>query len=207
MSKFDSNEQQGLMARSSGPLATEPHAADVAASATRRRLAKLGLSAPVLMTLASRPVLAGQCLSNMLSGNLSDPTRGHCSKGWSPGGWGLLGGMIGGFSTADAWVKAGFNFHTSKLSAFPSSLIKNPLDLNTLAKDVVANDVTPNKPTRHYLAAYLNASLSEATGSTFQYILTKQQVIELATGAIKPPPPNENLSIYQMNEFLDKTWV
>ena len=44
----------------------------------RRRLAKFAVGAPVLVTLASRPVFGAQCLSNMLSGNLSDPDRGQC---------------------------------------------------------------------------------------------------------------------------------
>ena len=50
----------------------------------RRSLAKVGLSAPVLMTLASRPALAKQCSpSVMASGNLSNPvdttTCGACN--------------------------------------------------------------------------------------------------------------------------------
>ncbi|GEM_PF-1592165 len=46
----------------------------------RRRIAGFGLSAPVIMTLASRPVLAKQCSGSVLaSGNLSDPVNmGSC---------------------------------------------------------------------------------------------------------------------------------
>ena len=36
------------------------------------------------MTLAARPVLGANCLSNALSGNLSQPDRGFCQRGFSP---------------------------------------------------------------------------------------------------------------------------
>jgi len=58
---------------------------------TRRRLLQGGLAAaPVLMTLASRPVLAGgpvQTPSAFTSGNASTPIRGLTSSGQSPGYW------------------------------------------------------------------------------------------------------------------------
>lgn len=50
----------------------------------RRRFTKAGLLAsPVLMSVASRPVLGGgiPCMSNILSGNLSNPLRGQCALG------------------------------------------------------------------------------------------------------------------------------
>ncbi len=53
----------------------------------RRSFAKAGISAPVIMTLASRPVFGAQCMSNMMSGNLSHPDRGECDFGNSPGGF------------------------------------------------------------------------------------------------------------------------
>jgi len=55
---------------------------------SRRSFAKTGMAVPVIMTLASQPVLGRPCLSNIISGNLSDPDRGECSLGNSPGGWG-----------------------------------------------------------------------------------------------------------------------
>lgn len=56
-----------------------------AVDSRRRRIAGAGLSAPVLMTLASRPALAKQCSASVLaSGNLSDPvdtsTCGACTE-------------------------------------------------------------------------------------------------------------------------------
>jgi hypothetical protein len=49
----------------------------------RRRFTKAGLLVPpILMSVASRPVLGGgvNCLSNALSGNLSNPDRGLCKN-------------------------------------------------------------------------------------------------------------------------------
>lgn len=51
----------------------------------RRSFTKAGIAAPVVMTLASRPVFGAQCLSNMLSGNLSNHGhRSECAGGVSP---------------------------------------------------------------------------------------------------------------------------
>lgn len=174
-------------------------------SERRRRLAKFGFGAPVLMTLASRPVLAGQCLSNMMSGNLSNPTRGNCAKGSSPGGWGQLGGMVQGYSTAAAWTAIGLNFNTSKMSDVPPVLNKNSIAGNTLLTTVLAVPST-GQLTRHFVAAYCNAKLSGLSGSTFMYILNTQQVLDLATGKILIPVGAPGYP-GDMNTFLDSTWV
>ncbi len=48
-------------------------------SVGRRQFSKAGLLAPpILMSITSRPVFGAACLSNMLSGNLSNPERGMC---------------------------------------------------------------------------------------------------------------------------------
>ncbi len=73
---------------------------------SRRQFNKIGLSVPVLASLASRPALGGACLSNIMSGNLSDPGRGNCQTGWSPDSWLDPGGSINGHQTLDAWVIA-----------------------------------------------------------------------------------------------------
>ncbi len=171
--------------------------------ARRRHLAKLGLGAPILATLASRPVFAGQCLSNMMSGNLSDPTRGTCSKGWSPGGWGQPGGQIHTYSDATAWGIAGFS-PSSLLSTMPGALIKEVFPAAT----TIIGSLNPpyaSTLTRHFVTAYLNAALSD-NDSTFQYILTRQQVLDLATGVIGIPL---NAPGYPGNfkAFFDSTWV
>ncbi len=48
-------------------------------SMERRQFSKAGLLAPpILMSISARPVFGAACLSNMLSGNLSNPERGMC---------------------------------------------------------------------------------------------------------------------------------
>jgi hypothetical protein len=190
----------------------------------RRRFAKFALGTPVLMTLASRPVLAGQqCLSNMMSGNTSPGHNpGHCMKGWSPGGWGQPGGNVSSFPTAQAWAAIGLNYGTydptncpdvnnpsankyqcygggSTLANVPGVLNQNSLPSTTLLVDVLC-DPTLGQLTRHLVCAYMNALLS-ALGGGFTYILTTAQVLGLATGSIPLPPPYTN-----MNTFLDSTW-
>jgi len=56
-------------------------------SASRRRFTRAGLSASVMMTLASRPALANHCsVSAGMSGNLSRPHAAPC-YGLTPGYW------------------------------------------------------------------------------------------------------------------------
>lgn len=85
-------------------------ASDTARASRRRfiiRSAVVG-SSPILMSLASRPVLASQCsISGMLSGNLSGPqvtchglTPGYW--GQHPNDWGQLGYSPGG--CVQGWV-------------------------------------------------------------------------------------------------------
>lgn len=179
----------------------------------RRRIAGAGIGAPILMTLASRPALGAPCLSNMLSGNLSDPDRGLCQKGWSPGAWKNPVGQILTYGTLTAWTQAGFNFGTLKLNGNPSKL--SDYEGGSLVTDTpfalpagAPANLTMREAFKQYsghiifhlLAAYLNASLS-ANDSTFEYILTPQQVVDLASGAT-PIPGNVSL-----NSFLDSTWV
>ena len=172
--------------------------------ARRRHLAKLGFGAPVLATLVSRPVFAGQCLSNMMSGNLSNPNRGNCAKGWSPGGWGQIGGTVHTYSTVGAWAAIGLDYNTATMANVPSVLNKDGVPANTLLK-TLANVPQTGQLTRHFVFAYFNAKLSGLSGSTFMYILTTQQVLDMAAGLIPiplgaPGYPND------FNTFFDSTW-
>lgn len=176
---------------------------DVAFIARRRQLAKLGLGAPILATLVSKPVFAGQCLSNMMSGNLSNPNRGNCSKGWSPGGWGQPGGTINGYSDAVAWSKAGFA-PTGPLSGLPGALIKDSFPTGTTIIAAL-NPPYANTLTRHFITAYLNAALSD-NDATFQYILTRQQVLDMASGVIGIPA-NAPGAPMNFKTFFDSTWA
>src|ERR1700720_1142661 len=73
--------------------AREPSKVGIAPSSGRRRILRAGISAaPVVMTVASRPVLGGpafcQSPSATLSGNLSNPgAGGGICAGRTPGYW------------------------------------------------------------------------------------------------------------------------
>lgn len=188
----------------------------------RRHLTKFAAGAPVLVTLASRPVFAGQCLSNMLSGNLSPGhINGNCSKGRSPGGWGLPGGQIFNYSTTGAWTAIGFDYGTltvgqpaNQLSSYTGGatiatltlmgagiLNKDSVASNVPLREVLAIDPSSRQQTRHLVCAYFNALLSALPGSTFHYILTPQQVLDLANGTINYPTGYSSLQ-----SFLGSTW-
>jgi len=182
----------------------------------RRRIAGAGIGAPILMTLASRPALGAPCLSNMLSGNLSNPDRGMCVTGWSPGAWANPGGQIYTYGTISAWTMAGFDYGSLKAGATDwtqessyegGSTVKGNTPFwpdSGLPEDLTMRDALkpPYSGTLifHLIAAYLNAWLSK-NDPTFQYILTPQQVVDLASGAT-PIPGNQDLK-----SFLASTWT
>jgi len=75
-------------------------------SITRRRFGKAGLAAPVMMTLASRPVWGTNQLCSLsgdiFSGNISDHDHRDCTEGFgcTPGFW---------KNNTDAWPPTGFS--------------------------------------------------------------------------------------------------
>jgi len=184
---------------------------------SRRQFSRLGAATPVLLTLASRPVFGGNCLSNMMSGNLSNPDGGQCSFGWSPGGWRNPVGEINGMDTLDAWDAAGYYYGELDGNGDPTCFRRNgsiknkrkcysggsvygdtPLpggDSRTLIEILGTNNIK-----KHCITALLNASLSENV-SDFNYILTVDQVIGLCNGSI-PVPGGQSL-----RSFLDSTWI
>ena len=168
-------------------------------SESRRRFTRLGVGAPVILSLVSKPVLGAQCLSNMLSGNLSDPDRGACSRGWSPGAWKNRGGRISTFSTVDAWSAAGFSYQNSTTSTAPFSSLLSGVQPNIRLVQVLRDN--PGTLNAGIICAYLNARLSENTGGSFKYILTSAQVVGLVNGSIPLPP-----AYVSLHAFLYSTW-
>ena len=185
-------------------LARDGGASQMAFTARRRQLAKLGFGAPVLATLASRPVFAGQCLSNMMSGNLSHPNRGNCSKGWSPGGWGQPGGNVHTYTTIGAWTAIGLDYNTATMANVPGILNKDSVPATTLLKTLLTVPQT-GQLTRHFVCAYFNAKLSGLGASTFMYILSTQQVLDMAAGIIAIPLGAPGYP-GGFNTFFDSTW-
>ncbi len=174
------------------------------ANESRRHFSKLGLAAPVILSLASKPVFGGgggtrQCLSNMLSGNLSDPDRGACSKGWSPGAWKNKGGKISIYSTTQAWSLAGFSYDNTTTSTPPFASLLTGAPANVRLSKYLGDN--PGSLNAGIICAYLNARLSENTSSVFKYILTPSQVIGLVNGSIPVPPAYGSL-----HSFLYSTW-
>jgi len=204
-------------ATSDASLPTEDIGSKSSLNPGRRKIARLGIGAPLLLTLASRSVLANQCLSNMLSGNLSDPTRDSiCQKGWSPGGWGQPGGMISAYTTLGAWQAIGYKYGDCKPNCSPSQsscytggttmgqlpgwLNKNGVQSTKRVVDIL-NDQSNYKPTRNLICAYFNARLSEVSGGSFKYIMTVAQLQQLADGTLLPPGG------MSLNDFLGTTWI
>lgn len=209
------------------PVDTLPPASGYEAikNSGRRKLTGIGLGVPVILTLASRSVLAAQCMSNILSGNLSDPDRdSNCSLGWSPGGWGQPGGGIGRYSTTSgAWTAIGFQYGWldktlpncdnggakskatcykggSTISNLPSSSLNPDGAPSNMRLADVLNEPGLYQVSRHLICAYFNARLAEVSGGSYHYILTVDQVLALASHDIAPPG---GMSI---NAFLDTTW-
>jgi hypothetical protein len=92
-------------------------------SARRSFLKKAAISAPILTTIAARPVWAGQC---SLSGNLSNNVSHHddsqpCRYNiFSPGGW-LNGRATGTGDNANLWPYTGFSLSSPLVSLLPTT--------------------------------------------------------------------------------------
>jgi hypothetical protein len=180
---------------------------------SRRGFSKLGVALPVIMTLASKPVLGGtQCLSNALSGNLSDPNRGNCNYGWSPGGWKTSGGSPDWsctpfeYSDFEKLDNQGNNNDKHDATSYPGG--------TTLGQTVLAglqsgayDDKTltgllwefPGNsgpyPVGHMISALLNATCTD-----IDYALTEDQLVDLILGHIDVPGG------MSLTAYLDTTW-
>jgi len=94
---------------------------------TRRSFTRLGVVAPVIMTMASRPVFGAQCLSDILSTMQSHAPTSNCWGGLSPGFWRQANGKVNvtGEDAKSAWNTAvpGYNpsaYGTLKLVCYKS---------------------------------------------------------------------------------------
>lgn len=164
---------------------------------SRRRLAKAGMAAPVLVTLAGQPVFggpvggAGRCLSNMMSGNLSTQHIQSCALGEGPDFWKHPGGVILG---ADGWSNTGYVHSTSGSDCTdyaggtlledtelkdlgPASSGYNALTLAEILCDGTL--LTKNGDSlSNCVAALLSAKFSESGAVTgFNYILDVNHVV------------------------------
>lgn len=180
---------------------------------SRRGFSKLGVALPVVMTLASKPVLGGtQCLSNALSGNLSDPTRGHCSYGWSPGGWKTDGGSPSWgrtpfkFSEYQRWNKKGKKNDKHKASSHIGGTTLGQTVLAGLGGGAYDHETLtgllwefPGNSGPHSVG-HMIAGLLNANCNDIQYALTETQLVDLILGSVDVPGG------MRLSDYLDTTW-
>lgn len=185
----------------------------------RRFIGKAGLVTPVIATLASRPVFGAQCLSQQLSGNMSQTGPGSCNTGKPIRYWAdpiqstEEGGTIGlgtdmrtiyNFKGTGGLIFGHLHNSQSLASHCGSTVTPRPwvrgtefqaiwsgAPNNNRLRAILCNGAHVNA---HIVAAYLNAL------SVNQYILTTAQVIGLASGVI-PVPGGLTLT-----EFLASTF-
>lgn len=182
---------------------------------SRRSFAKVGAVAPVIVSLASKPVFGAQCLSDILSVDQSHQRTDNCWGGWSPGAW---KGPTGSGTPAQ-WAKAGFDYGTliSGQNAqqcdsytggslvgdfiFPAGhTFPNGISTSTIAR-VALNTPNNSDAHLHYIAVLLNIRYAAAIGS--HYIFTEAQFIQILSGTIPIPPPYANFAAF-VNAYYDQ---
>ncbi|WP_428623745.1 hypothetical protein [Sedimenticola sp.] len=177
-------------------------------SSSRRQFTKTGLLAsPVLMSVVSRPVFGVGCLSNMLSGNLSEPDRGECNLGLSPGywkehpeAWPMAAGFKpdGTVPTSCNDCLAGNGHSTNWIcnggALFNSYFTTGPQDsLNRSMLEILCTEEGSDE--FHIIAALLNAM------TVPNYVMTVEQVKVLWAD------PTLGGQIGNFKAFLNSTWT
>lgn len=166
---------------------------------SRRRLAKAGMAAPVLVTLAGRPVFggpsagAGRCLSNQMSGNLSQDIL-SCQLGDGPDTWSSPDGNILGVASASAWASIGYGTvdqaygtlipgeagtdcsHFTGGEILGNTSIGSHFAPSEQAKPLRQILCEPANPVRNCVAALLNARYSALNPSDFRYVMDETHV-------------------------------
>ena len=182
---------------------------DQSVDLSRRKLTKVGVAAPVIMTLGSKPVFGAQCLSEMMSGNMSQTGDGSCRLGSSYDRWTdpasaplwaiALGGTeasaygtpkpngsgCGGFSDGELFGKY---FTGARDKPMREVLCKN-------WKTEMVSGGGSNAESRCWIAAFLNSK------SDTEYILSTDQVLCFWDGTQDIPPGYMSLT-----DFFNSTW-
>lgn len=174
-------------------------------SSRRRFLLKSAvISAPVIMSAISRPVLGAKCsLSGMQSGNLSRDQDIECVLGLSPGAWKenrardgdwpypLSGGQCTGSGKDE--ICSGFPLFHDPAHGFTGNQYGN-LTMLEVMRDYNDNN---DGPGNHLVAALLNAY--EWLGT---YVLTVENVHQLYDQYL-----NGEITSGDLRAFLDTTWT
>jgi len=189
----------------------------------RRSFAKTGVAVPVIMTLASKPVFGAECLSEMMSGNLSGHTHTHgCFGGNSPGFWKTPNGAPDYTSETgdrwfDAWTATGYKYASDTSMAnrnnnwkwddfdggTPLSSVTNGVYYLNADDDRSLRQVLNEEPGTdifHLIAGLLNARYYATLGpSVPPYMFSVDDFWAMFAG-VKPIPPAYN-SLREMIEF------
>ncbi len=145
----------------------------------RRGFTRLGAGAPVLMTLASQPVFGINCLSNAMSGNLSDPNRGFCIKGSSVG-------MVASWPTWGMVDPDVVILSSTPLAAMTS--VFDPVNDGPETLRFLINNGSSDQ--KIVLAAWANSM------ETVNYAITEDQFLELLSSPGMIPPGFPSLVTY-----------
>jgi len=182
---------------------------------SRRKLAKMGVAAPVIMTLASKPVFgAEQCLSQMMSGNMSQAGDGSCQAGrsysyWkepaSQLDWGLALGTTDANSAYGVLIDNGDETKCSDYEGgarfkeyFPGSSDNRAMRMLLCNSNHSIGSVSGgggSAQRQNWIAAYLNSKFLT------NYILTLEQVLCFWDGTQSLPP-----GFTSLDEFFKSTW-
>jgi hypothetical protein len=175
------------------------------AELSRRQFTKAGLLAsPILMSVVSRPAIGAACLSNMLSGNLSDPDRGSCNLGLSPGYWknhpdvwpmgaasykpdGSIPSGCSACEDSSGWICSGGPLFNSYFTT------RQDPENRTMHEMICT---MPGSEQFHIIAALLNAMTDP------NYVLSVAQV-----KALWADPTLGGSITTSLNDFLDSTWT
>ena len=91
------------------------------------------------------------------------------------------------------------------LADVPSVLNRGGIASTTLLREVLTDPKLDNL-TRHFVCAYFNALLGALDKTKFMYILSTQQVLDMATGTIGIPKGAPG-SPGDFNAFFESTWT
>jgi hypothetical protein len=167
---------------------------------SRRRAIGAGIAAPVIMTLASKPVFAVQGLSNMMSGNTSQQkVRGDCYYGGFSHGWWMFDGKNDkGKITHDmekdqhglSWMRAtGASTYAAASSItvqafFTAAGCTTYPHSGTLLEAIKENGTDASQIVSGLLNYYYyaNGGKDEKSGETGRYFLTLEQFRDLNDG-------------------------
>lgn len=159
---------------------TEKHA-DIDES--KRKFSRAGLAAPVIMTLASRPVFAAQGLSNMISGNASVCRGDNYFGGFTQDYWADASRSQVSWYIATGTGPSGIAYQGITLAqVFGAAGLSYPSGTVGTDKLFAAVSTSP------IVAGYLNLLFYQNNAGTDQYFLTQSQFLELNNGLISVPP-------------------